>query len=607
MNRKKTQEETKKRGTFMSNNDKVLFRDGVHYYKNSWKQEIGNITKVYVKGTDYERGIQFGKLLSFEIKSVLKHFLSFNIKAKPDAPAILKWVEKWLPFLIKPVLFLFYRKTIRQRIGKYPEWMIKEVEGMAKGAKIHPFYLKFMNAIGDEDNALGDNDARSCSSFAFIGKDDNLYHGKNLDWVLVGKHIDFICLHQHEDEKGDWFSIIGPPGFLNAYEFGMNSHGISIGLTGRFYRGKRASKQVLTNAIELKILRRGRNLKEIQKIYDTKTGFTRTDSLLISSIHDKDYKLFEVTPIGAAVTSSTNGALFNTNTYIHPVFHKYNKQWGTIFNHEFCDPRHKRLHQLMSKKTETLDHAFEILADTLQPGFEHKSFFGQATINRFITHVSALMVQGENPGVWIAKDYTYAAYSEYSFFDFSGLPQENFKKRPANKIIYTEKFKNFKDFMHTREMRYYESPANIIKKGRRLLEKEPGNPVFILFLAQNYLKCGKPDQAVTLLENHPIQWVADYWYCLGRSKLELVKYEEAKKCFIKARGLPCIDGFSEMVEILCLVQLVKINEKMGLHKEVQLLRQELENLQSKFATPNIGMPVYPYINNIIEQMEQVVL
>lgn len=590
----------------------VLVKDDVYYYQKGWKQKIGNMTKVYVKGTDYERGVQLGKLLAHEIKSALNGYLSFTFQAEEEVPAFFKLISRWLPFLVKPLLFLLYQKKVQHRIEKYPHWMIKELEGMARGAEIHPFYLKLMNCIGDEENLKGDKEfntvsLKSCCSFAFLGEDGNLYHGKNLDWIPIESFIDLVCFQQHEDENGHYFNIIGVPGLLHAYEFGMNSWGVSIGLTGRFYRGKRASNLALTNAIELKILRFGKNLKEIQKIYNTKTGFNRTDGLLISSRTDRDYHLFEVTPLGAAATTSPDGTLFTTNTYVHPIFQKNNRQWGNIFNNEFCDPRYKRLKELLSRKPKTLEDAFAILTDTVQPGFEHKTFLGQASINRFTTHVSALMVQGKTPGVWIARDHTYGAYNEYVFFDFSSVPQKSVKKRQANKIIYTEEFKNFKTLMHVRETRYFVSPGKLIEEGEKLLEKEPKQPVFILFVAQNYLKQGKFRHAFTLLKKHPLQWIADYWYCLGRCHLEFGEYEDSRRCFLKTMELPGIDGFSQLVKTVCLVQLIKVNEAMGLSEEVGRLKKELKDLQSKFATPNIGMPDYPYINNIVEELEQIML
>jgi len=586
----------------MKPQDEILCKDGVYYYQKGWKQKIGGMTKIYVTGNDYERGIQFGTLLSEEITTAIESYLWFITKTSGKIPFKFKWFSRWMLSLAKPLLFLFYRKRIEKQMAKYPAWIIDELEGMAKGAQINPFYLKFMNAGGG-----GDEPAHSCCSFAFNGKDGDLYHGKNLDWVPIEAFIDLICFQQHEDENGDSFFIIGVPGIFKYYEFGMNSHGISIGLTGRFFRGKRAAKIVSTSVIETKLLRYGKNLKEIKQIYNTKSGFDKTDCLLISSKTDKDFRLFEVTPIGVAATSPDNSVLFNTNTYVHPVFRKCNKQWGTIYNNDFCDPRYKRLNALTAQKPETLDDAFKILRDTVQPGFEHKTFLGQASINRFVTHVSALMIQGKNPGVWIARDRTYAASNEYVFFDLSPQPQQTEKKKAAEKIIYTEKFKNFKDFMHLREKRYYISPGKLRREAGKLLAKEPGNPVFILFLAQNYFKYGKFSQAISILESHPSEWTADHWYCLGKNKQQLKQYDAAKECFVKAMKLPPIDGFPELVKTVCLVGLVKLSQQLGQAGEARRWKERLQSMKDKFATPYIGMPDYPYVNNIVEQLEQVML
>jgi len=596
------------------NHDKVRYKDGVYYYRDGWKQKIGDITKVYVKGTDYERGLQLGKLLSGEVKLAYKSYLSYLIFRRIEGPCFLKRLIKKALFFIKPLLFLLYRKKVEQGIKKYPPWIIELMEGVGRGAGIHPFYLKFIG-LPESGDVLGNDrfnyqEMKSCCSFAFTGEDGNIYHGKNLDWIKVEEHIDLLCFQQHEDENGDSFSVIGVPGFLTGYEFGMNSHGISIGLTGRFHRGKRASKLAFTNALELSLLRYGKNLKQIQRMYNTKTGFDRTDGLLISSQHDGDYQLFEVNPMGAAITSSQYGVHWTVNTYIHPKLQKYNKNWGTIYDNQFCDPRYIRLKELLNQNPQTREDAFKILSDTLQPGFESKTFLGQASINRFISHASALMVRGkqcEVEGVWIAKAPAYAASHEYSFFDFSSTPSRTHKIRPADPMVKTEAFNNFKGFMKVRESRYYVSRGKLLANAVKLVEKEPGNPVFILFLAQNYTWHKLPDRALTVLNRHPLPWCADYWYCLGQCYIQTGQYEEAKTSFTKAMTLPSIDGFAQAVRLVCLVQLVKVNTSLKLTHEVDRLQKEIKEMQAKFATPNIGMPDYPYINNIIEQMEEVVM
>lgn len=603
----------------MKDREKVELKDGIYYFGKGWKQTIGKFTKVYVKGTEGERGFQFGKLQTNEIHSVFKHYLSFMIRTIDAVPPELKNILSLEPPELKSLLFSFYGEVVKNNIEKYPRWLEVELEGVAEGAKIDPFFLKFMNAVTDDGNSLGVKQleslqikTNSCCSIAFTGRDGNIYHGKNLDWILVEGYIDLTCLQQWEDEEGNWFALIGPPGLLNGYEYGMNSHGLGISLTGRFFRGKRVSRLTLTNAVELQLLRYAKNLKEVSRIYQTRTGFDRSDGLLISSTEDRDYRLFEVTPKGVAMTPAEEGKLFSTNTYIHPKFRPYNKQWGTIYENRFRDPRYIRIQELMDANPQTREDAFNILNDTVQPGFRDKAFLGQATINRFITHASALMIfppregHGET-GVWIARDHTYAAYNEYSFFNFSALPQKDIKTRPANHIVRNEKFNNFKKLMHLREARYYEPPATLISAGEKLLRKEPDNPIFILFVAQTCFKYGKFHDALEILEKYPLEWMADYWYCMGKCKFELKTYQDSKHSFMKAMELPCIDGFDELARTACLVQLLKVNEQLGLGEEVLRLKQEIKDLQAKFATPNIGMPDYPYINNIIEQMEQIVL
>jgi hypothetical protein len=603
----------------MKYREKIVLKNGICYFGKGWKQTIGNFTKVYVKGTDFERGFQFGKLLAHEIDSVFKYYLSYMIRTLNAAPPELKNALSLDTPVLKSLLFSFYGEVVKKRIEKYPQWMVNELEGMAEGANIDPFFLKLMNAAENDEYSLGVKQVeslqvqnRSCCSMAFTVQDGNIYHGKNLDWIPVEEFIDLTCLQQREDEEGNWFALIGPPGSLNSYEYGLNSHGLGISLTGRFFRGKRVSRLTLTNALELQILRYAKNLNEVCHMYNTRTGFDRSDGLLISSTEDQDYRLFEVTPKGVTVTPAVEGKLYCTNTFIHPKFHQYNRNWGTIYENQFRDPRYLRLQELMAANPQTREDAFNILNDTVQPGFQGKVFLGQATINRFVTHVSALMIfpppegHGET-GVWIARDHTYAAYNEYSFFNFSGLPQEDMKTRPANKIVGTEKFNNFKKFMHLRETRYYASSSTLIQGGEKLLDKEPDNPIFVLFVAQTCFKHGKFHVAMEILEKYPLEWMADYWYCMGKCKLELKAYQDSKHCFIKAMELPCIDGFVEQVRIICLIQLAKVNELLGLREEVLRLKEEIKNLQAQFATPNIGMPDYPYINNIIEQMEQIVL
>jgi Acyl-coenzyme A:6-aminopenicillanic acid acyl-transferase len=595
-----------------SNKEKIIFKDGVYYFGKGWRQKIGNIDKIYVKGTDYERGFQMGKLLSNEVKEAIDSSILFNSFAKREMPAFLKRLVKKSVFIFKRYLLFRYKKGVESRFKEFPDWVGDIAEGIGHGAGVDSFFIKLINIPGNDEPAVNQpfesSQVHSCCSFAFKGKDGNLYHGKNLDWVPVDKHIDLFCFLQQEDENGNSFSVIGVPGILTGYEFALNSHGISIGLTGRFFRGKYASKLSSTKNLMINLYRYGKNLAHIQKMYNTGTGFDRASSLLISSQSDADAQLFEVSPIGAAITSSKNGIPWTTNTYVHPKLRKYNKHPGTIFGDQFCDPRYKRLEKLLAQNPQTREDAFNILADTLQPGFEERSFLGQASINRFISHVSVLMVRGkEGEGVWIAKARTYSAHHEYSFFDFSDKPQQKTIISDADPLIETPAFKHFKDFSALRESRYYISSQELLEKAEQLVRKEPGNPIFILFLAQNFMKYNKPQLSLDVLNKHPLPWCADYWYCLGQSQKSIQQYENAKINFAKAKTLPSIDGFDELVQLLCLVQLVKVNTHLNLNQEIEVLRKEIKVLQDQFATPHVGMPDYPFINNISEQIENIVM
>lgn len=577
-------------------------QNSIEYFHDGWKQKIGNIYKIFLKGDDFERGLQYGCLLADEIKNSINSSIIYFLQSTSYLPGFLKR----LSFLIKPLLKVILAKEVNRLARHYPEWLIREMDGMAKGAGIDAFYIKLVNFYSIKMvEALN---LSSCCAFAFTDKNNAILNCKNLDWIPTREGIDNLKFLIREDEKGKKFAILSIIGFLTGFEYAMNDEGLAITLTGRYYRGKRKKNIYNTTNLEFRILREAKNLADVEEIYLQNSAYNRSHALLISSKKDHDYKLFEISPITFGIVNSGNGILFNTNTYISPALRLCNKQWGAMIDNIITDPRYLKLKEYMKNPPDSLEDAFKILADDQQEGLEAYQFLGKGnSLNRFITNASAVIVSGEQEGMWLSKSYTYAGYFPYYFITFSSEPQNHIKERPAHDIINRETFKNFQEYMNIREHRHFWAYNKIISRGMALLKKEPENPVFILFTAQNHIKFKNYNKARQVLKQYPAEYLADYWYCLGKVCYELKNYEEGKMHFSRAMTLPSVDGFELMGQLLCLVQVMKCNKASGLIDEVNNNKAAVKTIQQRFTTKHIGMPDYPYMNNITDSLQELVL
>ena len=186
---------------------------------------INEIKVLYVKGTPYEMGFQYGKLLKDDMRSSLY--------------AVLDTCYQYISEKVKPPLAArtatnFILDEAYKKMEPYiPDEYKEEMEGLADGSGIS---LKDIQRA----HALPGLTETSCSAFAAFGEateDGNLYQVRILDYIMEFGIQAYPTITVYQPDEGNPFANIGWAGFTGVVS-GMNNEGIAVSEMGYGEPGK---------------------------------------------------------------------------------------------------------------------------------------------------------------------------------------------------------------------------------------------------------------------------------------------------------------------------------------------------------------------------------
>jgi len=438
--------------------DPVEGQNGVlNFYKGSMRT-IDGIPLLFISGSPYERGYQYGVLLRNEIVENVAYFKTIlQSMYGSDWAAFLNVVyqrEEWLP----------------------GDWMQK-IHGIADGCgKLDYKDILLINAM------FG---VSFCTSAA-INVNGEFIHVKNHELGYQTEELPFLLIVE-EDLSGYRMMYItgyGAGTFLPSD--GMNDRGISITTNSMPpFEGDvqiEERDKMSPFLFRYKVLSECTTLAEVENLVKS-FNFVRPNGYIVVSASENQAAKFEINPVEYGVITSNTDHLFLTNhyniqnmqKYQHPTIWGYGVDLGTSFlNGQTLSPRYNLLISKYKNLQYTTDKdTLPLLRDSHYFYDLNREYYGFVSVNEDIAateigpdevhawlvpnyrgltslanHFSLIM--NPNSGyIYFTKSLSYAAYGEFKKINLLGIVNDNWNIDPETLPADEERYKRgelFYDF-----------------------------------------------------------------------------------------------------------------------------------------------------------------
>jgi len=186
-------------------------------FRNGYKEYHYGIPFLYLEGTDYEVGMQYGHLLKDELKELYNEFEEFKQNLMEKEIKYLPWYQKIFANLFGGMIFKHKINTFVERL---PADIDEQIRGASEGSGLP---ISFFNEI----QVFPDLYARHCEGVV-IKKGNHIYHCHNLDQPyhasLLSKYSVVVDFNIRGKTK---YTDIGFAGCLMTVT-AFNEYGISL-------------------------------------------------------------------------------------------------------------------------------------------------------------------------------------------------------------------------------------------------------------------------------------------------------------------------------------------------------------------------------------------
>lgn len=440
-------------------NDSLIFEDSYRKWGDNYlRQSESGLWEMKLKGSDFQRGVAFGKLANDLLYYQEKVFVD---QIKQIVPS-----ENYLRFLGGFTLIF------NRNLGKHiPEEFRREIYGVSLSCSdefnyISTPYERQLNyhAAHDLGHAMQDYMLVGCSSFATWGQesaDSTLIIGRNFDFYVGDDFAKNKIIAFYEPEKGYKFASVTWAGMTGVLS-GMNEAGLTVTINAA-KSDMPASAKTPISILAREILQYASTIDEAYKIAQSRETFV-AESLFIGSPKDKKVAIIEKSPnkIDIVIPSDNQKSLICTNHY---QSNAYSDDERNIENIQTSDSKYRfdRLTQLI-QQNEPLDasKSASILRNRLGMDDSEVGLTNEMAINQFIAHHSVIFepekgIMYVSTSPWqIGK---YVAYDLNNIFndsiDFRNEINSSELTIAEDSMMYTDKFN---------QLLQYKDLAKYIKK-----------------------------------------------------------------------------------------------------------------------------------------------
>ena len=379
---------------------KTEIRDGVKYFGEGCVKYREGIPFLYLKGSSYEIGLQYGVLLREEMNDFYMRVDSFEHAMVARVYKESPWYLDIIIWISTPFVKMSKLNSFKKRV---PEDYMAQLKGMADGSGI---------PLNDILEVTFGPDWLSCSSF-IKEIDGRFIHGRNADHDIIEFFSRYpLVAHYERDGKYKYIDmgIIGNPFAVT----GVNEHGLTISWSQATTSSSRTFKSTGTMLMFNKILEECRNLSDVDATSKNVDRFV----VMIGSLEDKIGAAYDIVDQEAVRTDMRNGYVYATNRC---VSQSLKRKYNSVFDMDwFNSARAYTFEKILSSSEEfAIDDAIRLLSD-----IDFYDYTGKippregGNINNRGTG-SSVVIDPLNRTVYFAFGAPYAAFSRWIAYDYS--------------------------------------------------------------------------------------------------------------------------------------------------------------------------------------------
>jgi len=480
---------------------------------NGYLEYHYGIPFVYVKGTDYEVGLQYGKLLKNELTEMHGEFEKFKDRMLENEIQYLPWYQRVLANVFGGMVWNHKINTYADRLSADME---NKIRGAAEGSGLPESFFREIQVVVDVYS-------NRCEGIVII-KGNHTYHCHNLDQPMPVSLISKFPLVANVSIDGKQsYTDIGFTGvFMPTTAF--NESGISISENGNNNPFAFDKDSCTLYAEKSKLIAEAHSLKEADSIART-LKFPRGFIFILSSSKEKQAAVYDFIGSQKAATP-VNGIQFVAN---RTVSKDLGKKSETIYSGHFHDTcRELKFAELIdTAKPNMVDEAFGILSNTDFYHYTDSLPVYLESLHNYETDQSVIFDLADST-VYFSYYAHYAAWNRWLKYNYATREVSIYKE--ADPRLNDPLLARLNELYGKNEACDWRDSANVRSLVNAVIESGINNYFTLDFLSTTYLRYyNSPAQAkayADLLINKYPDIITGH-YNKGRALDEEKNYDEA--------------------------------------------------------------------------------
>ena len=490
------------------------------HFRNGYKEYHYGIPFLYLEGTDYEVGCQYGYLLKNELKSFYEVFETFKKEFLDKEISYLPWYQRVFANLFGTMVFNHKINGYADKLGAD---VLEQINGASNSSGLPISFFKELLVFYDLYS-------KRCEAVV-IKKDNHTYHAHNLDQPGQLNLLSQYPVVVNYDIKGKQkYTDFGFTGILMPTT-AFNESGISISENGNNNPFRFDQENCTLYSDKSKLITATHNLKEVDSIANT-LKFPMGIIFTVGSAKEIKAAVYDFIGSTKAVTPVNNYQFVGNRTVSKDLGKKSETIYAGRFHEEARVVKFAEL--IDTSKLNMVDELIGILSNTSFYHYTDPIPVWFESLHNTMTDQSVIFDLADST-IYFTYYAHYAAWNRWLKYNYITRKVSVYKKAdPRLSDPFLSKLNDIYGKYGTCDWR---DSSNVRSLVNTVIESGIKNYFSLDFLSTTYLKYYKSTvQAKTyadmLIEKYPD--IITGYYNKGRALDEEKKYDEAIAEYLRA-------------------------------------------------------------------------